>query len=160
LQVRGYACDCSYPEYCDSQLGKLPPPRTAAQVAQDQQQQHQEPHQEPHQEQQAQQQQAQQQEQRVQQQHAEMQQLHEQEDPAHEQQQQHQGMLNGCSKADLPKSVDGHHQSAVTAAGSAKSYMADAPVEAAAASRAAAQALEDAHVHQVGHLTVAPVTTV
>lgn len=32
-QVRGYACDCAYPEDCDSQLGCVPPTRLAALAA-------------------------------------------------------------------------------------------------------------------------------
>lgn len=37
-QVRGHPCDCQYPQYCDSQLGALPPTRIA-QIQQQQQQQ-------------------------------------------------------------------------------------------------------------------------
>jgi hypothetical protein len=35
LQVRGFPCDCQYSKYCDSQLGVLPPPRSAQLQQQD-----------------------------------------------------------------------------------------------------------------------------
>jgi len=38
LQVRGFPCNCSYPQYCDSQLGTLPLTRLAQLQLQQQQQ--------------------------------------------------------------------------------------------------------------------------
>lgn len=32
-KIRGYPCDCEFPEYCDSQLGSIPPTRLAAMAA-------------------------------------------------------------------------------------------------------------------------------
>ena len=37
LQVRGFPCDCQYPELCDSQQGALPPTRMALQRQRQQQ---------------------------------------------------------------------------------------------------------------------------
>lgn len=41
LQVRGFACDCAYPDCCDSQSAPLVPTRLAQQQQQKQQQKHQ-----------------------------------------------------------------------------------------------------------------------
>lgn len=147
VQVRGYPCDCQYPGYCDSQLGKLPPPRVQ-QLLQQQQEQQQEndqqtqhaPHPQPQQQQQS---QAQQDLQTQQPQQQLLQQLngctlHDTGMNPGQQQQQHEGptgLSNG--RADPEAQSEPGNDAAAVKGGAASDVS------------TSAQALEDAHVHQV-----------
>lgn len=115
LQVRGFPCDCQYSKYCDSQLGVLPPPRSAPLQQQDALQQDQ-------------------------------------------QEQQHlQGQPNGPQQSIHVRNAQEQQQlQQSSAAGDtgklpANTEAAAGGVEPGSSGRVAAQALEDAHVHQVSN---------